>query len=107
MNLKHLETFHYFCKFMSMSRAADHLNVTQPAVSQQIRSFQTECGIQLFYREAHEYKLTETGEALFLLSKSIFSRVEQAEELLDKARQDHIGSIENRDYQGLCQHCHA
>ena len=87
MNLKHLETFHYFCKFMSMSRAADHLNVTQPAVSQQIRSFQTECGIQLFYREAHEYKLTETGEALFLLSKSIFSRVEQAEELLAKARQ--------------------
>jgi DNA-binding transcriptional LysR family regulator len=87
MNLKHLETFHYFCKFMSMSRAADHLNVTQPAVSQQIRSFQTECGIQLFYREAHVYKLTETGEALFLLSKSIFSRVEQAEELLAKARQ--------------------
>ena len=87
MNLKHLETFHYFCKFMSMSRAADHLNVTQPAVSQQIRSFQTECGIQLFYREAHEYKLTETGEALFLLSKSILSRVDQAEELLSKARQ--------------------
>ena len=82
-----METFHYFCKFMSMSRAADQLNVTQPAVSQQIRSFQTECGIQLFYREAHEYKLTETGEALFLLSKSILSRVDQAEELLSKARQ--------------------
>lgn len=88
MNLKHLETFHYFCKFMSMSRAADHLNVTQPAVSQQIRSFQTECGVQLFYRQAHEYKLTDAGEQLFLLSKSIFARVEQAEGLLEKARKD-------------------
>jgi len=87
MNLKHLETFHYFCKFMSVSRAAEHLNVTQPAVSQQLKSFQAECGIQLFYREAHEYKLTETGEAVFLLSKSIVSRVGQAEELLAKARQ--------------------
>jgi DNA-binding transcriptional LysR family regulator len=86
MNLKHLETFYYFCKFMSMSRAAECLNVTQPAVSQQIRGFQSECGVQLFYRQAHEYKLTETGEALFLLSKSILSRVEQAEELLEKAR---------------------
>jgi DNA-binding transcriptional LysR family regulator len=86
MNLKHLETFHYFCKFMSMSRAAERLNVSQPAVSQQIRSFQSECGVQLFYRQAHEYKLTETGEALFLLSKSVISRVEQAEGLLEKAR---------------------
>jgi DNA-binding transcriptional LysR family regulator len=40
---------------------------------------------QLFYRQP-EYKLTETGEALFLLSKSIFSRVEQAEGLLEKGR---------------------
>ena len=86
MNLKHLETFHYFCKFMSMSRAAERLNVTQPAVTQQLRSFQSECGVQLFYRQAHEYKLTETGEALFLLSKSVISRVEQAEGLLEKAR---------------------
>ena len=85
MNLKHLETFHYFCKFMSMSRAAEHLNMTQPAVSQQLRSFQTECGVQLFYRQAHEYRLTEAGEQLFLLSKRIFSRVGQAEGLLEKA----------------------
>lgn len=88
MNLKHLETFHYFCRFMSMSRAADHLNVTQPAVTQQLRSFQSECGVQLFYRQAHEYKLTDAGEQLFLLSKSIFSRIEQAEGLLEKARKD-------------------
>ncbi|MGO9567176.1 MAG: LysR family transcriptional regulator [Desulfomonilaceae bacterium] len=86
MNLKHLETFHYFCKFMSMSRAADHLHITQPAVSQQLGSFQTECGVPLFYRQAHEYRLTDAGEQLFLLSKSIVSRVGQAEGLLEKAR---------------------
>ncbi len=86
MNLKHLETFHYFCKFMNMSRAAEYLHITQPAVSQQLQSFQTECGVPLFYRQAHEYRLTEAGEQLFLLSKSIFSRVEQAEGLLEKAR---------------------
>src|SRR5271157_858600 len=86
MNLKHLETFHYFCKFRNMSRAAEHLHITQPAVWQQLESFQTECGVPLFYRQAHEYRLTEAGEQLFLLSKSIFSRVEQAEGLLEKAR---------------------
>lgn len=86
MNLNHLETFHYFCKFLSMSRAADHLHISQPAVSQQLRAFQAECGVQLFYRDAQTYKLTDTGEAMFLLSKRIFARVDQIEGILEKAR---------------------
>ena len=90
MNLKHLETFHYFCRFMSMSGAAESLNVTQPAVSQQLRSFQAECGVQLFYRQAHEYVLTEAGDQLFLLSKSIFSRIEQAEGLSRESAKGHF-----------------
>ncbi len=86
MNLKHLETFYHFCRFMNVSKAADQLNVTQPAVSQQLRAFQDECGVQLLYRHSGEYRLTEAGEALFLLSKRIFSRVGQIENLLHMAR---------------------
>ena len=86
MNLKHLETFHYFCQFMSMSQAAQQLNVTQPAVSQQLRSFEAECGTKLFYREANQYKLTEAGETIFLVTKPIFIRVDQINALLEKTR---------------------
>lgn len=86
MNLKHLETFHHFCRFSSMTQAADHLNISQPAVSQQLKSFEEECGVKLFFREANRYKLTDVGESLFLLSKVIFSRVDQMETLLEKAR---------------------
>ena len=93
MNLKHLETFYHFCRFMTMSRAADHLNVSQPAVSQQLSLFQAEAGVKLFYREANEYKLTDTGEALFLLSKRIFSRIGQIEDLLEDARKSHTQTL--------------
>lgn len=86
MNLRHLETFHTFCQCMSMTRAAILLNVSQPAVSQQLRSFEEECGVKLFYREDNRYNLTETGEALFLVSKRIFARVSQLDTLLDQAR---------------------
>jgi LysR family transcriptional regulator, putative pyruvate carboxylase regulator len=89
MNLKHLETFHYFCRLGSMSQTADHLSVSQPAVSQQLRGFEAECGVKLFYREGNQYKLTDVGESLFLLTKRIFCRVEQMEGLLDKARRTH------------------
>ncbi|HMK34517.1 MAG TPA: LysR family transcriptional regulator [Desulfomonilaceae bacterium] len=87
MNLNHVETFHYFCMFMNMSRTAEHLHISQPAVSQQLRNFQLECGVPLFYREAQTYKLTETGEAMFLLSKRIFLRIDQMEEMLAKTRE--------------------
>ncbi len=85
MNLKHLETFHHFCRFMSVSRAAEFLHVTQPAVSQQLSLFQSECGATLFYREGNDFRLTETGEEVFLLTKRIFSRVNQIESLLERA----------------------
>lgn len=93
MNLNHLETFHHFCRFMNMSRAAEHLHITQPAVSQQLRAFQAECGVQLFYREAKQYKLTSTGEDLFLLSKRIFLRIEQMEEMLARQREADAGML--------------
>jgi LysR family transcriptional regulator, putative pyruvate carboxylase regulator len=86
MNLKHLETFYYFCQSLSMSRAADQLSVSQPAVSQQLRNFEAECGVKLFYRDANQFKLTAMGETLALLNKRIFSRVAQMDEMLEKAR---------------------
>jgi len=93
MNLKHLETFHFFCKFRSMSRTADWLNVTQPAVSQQLSAFQAECGVKLFYRQAGEYRLTETGEEIYLISQRILSRVAQIEDLLEKTRNVDLGRL--------------
>jgi len=86
VNLKHLETFHHFCEFMSMTRAAQHLNVTQPAISQQLRNFEAECGVKLFYREHNQYILTPAGEEVALLNKRIFSRVAQIEALFEKVR---------------------
>lgn len=86
MNLKHLETFYYFCRSLSMSRTADQLSISQPAVSQQLRNFEAECGVKLFYREANQFKLTAMGETIALLAQRIFSRVAQIDELLEKAR---------------------
>lgn len=101
MNLKHLETFHLFCKFRSMSQTAEFLHVTQPAVSQQLRGFEEACGVRLFFREGNQYKLTEVGESLWLLSKVIFSRVDQIHALLTNARKPSSGILRigtSKDY---------
>ncbi|MGZ3649466.1 MAG: LysR family transcriptional regulator, partial [Syntrophales bacterium] len=86
MNLKQLETLHHFCRFKNISRTAEYLHVTQPAVSQQLSAFESQVGVKLFCREANEYRLTVTGEALFLLCKHIFLRLGQIEDVLEEAR---------------------
>jgi DNA-binding transcriptional LysR family regulator len=86
MNLKQLEIFHHFCLSGSMSRTAAHLSVSQPAISQQLHGFEEDCGVKLFYRDGTTYRLTDTGEAIFLLTKRIFSRVSQISFLLEQAQ---------------------
>ncbi len=86
MNLRHLEVFHHFCQLGSMSRAADRLGISQPAVSQQLHRLEEDCGVKLFFREGSIYRLTETGESIFLLTRRIFCRVNQIESLVEQAR---------------------
>ena len=69
-----------------MSQTAEFLHISQPAVSQQLRNFEETCGVNLFYRDGTQYNLTETGESLWLLSKVIFSRVDQIHALLANER---------------------
>lgn len=86
MNLKHLELFHHFCQLGSMSRTAAHMRISQPAVSQRLHVFEEDCGVKLFYRDGASYRLTETGETIFLLTKRIFYRVSQIKSLVENAQ---------------------
>jgi DNA-binding transcriptional LysR family regulator len=89
MNLKHLEVFHHFCYFGSMSKTAYHLKTSQPAVSQRLHSLEEDCGVKLFYRDGSVYKLTEVGESVYLLTKRIFSRVAQIQGLIEREQKKH------------------
>jgi DNA-binding transcriptional LysR family regulator len=93
INLKHLETFYHFCRFLSMTRAAETMNVSQSAISQQIQLFQEECAVKLFYREGNQYRLTDVGESIFLLSKVIFARLAQIEDMLEESRRPTSGML--------------
>ena len=43
-----LETFLALCQTMHYGRAAELLNLSQPAVSKHIKALETEYGVQLF-----------------------------------------------------------
>lgn len=63
----------------SFSAAADALNFTQSAVSQQIAALEREAGTKLVERNARGVRLTEAGEALVRHADVILARLADAE----------------------------
>ena len=53
------------------------LNVTQPSVSQAIKTFEKHCGSPLFARDNRGVQLTEAGRQLYDEVRTSFSRMEQ------------------------------
>ena len=61
MNTTQLECFMAVSNFLNFSRAAEHLRITQPAVSHQINTLEDELGVKLFRRTSKSVRLTEEG----------------------------------------------
>ena len=68
MNLRHIKAFRAVMKTGSVTRAAELLHLSQPAVSKLIASFEEEAGYQLFVRKRS--RLIATEEAIFLLHEA-------------------------------------
>lgn len=64
MEFRHLEAFVSAAERESFTRAADHMNLTQSAVSQLIRRLEEDIGEPLFVRDGRAVRLTRTGAEL-------------------------------------------
>src|ERR1700755_2888241 len=88
-SLNGLRAFEAAARLLSFTRAAQELNVTQTAISHQIRRLEEELGIRLFDR--HTRTLTLTGEAQAFLPaiRAAFADLQRATDRLrrsDRAR---------------------
>ena len=62
VNLNHLRTFVVVAELGTVSKAAEALRVTQPAVSRRINEFERQLGFKLFERCGRRLQLTAQGE---------------------------------------------
>lgn len=65
MEIRVLRTFVVVARERSITKAAQVLHVTQPALSRQLKNLETELGEQLFVRGHREISLTNAGKYLF------------------------------------------
>ena len=75
MNLRNLRTFIAIADAGGVHRAVPRLNLTQPALSRQIRALETELGVPLFDRIGRRFKLTSEGEDLLRRGRRLLAEV--------------------------------
>lgn len=68
-----LRAFHAVARELSVSRAADALNVTQPAVTLHLQALEEQYGLTLFNRGKSGVTLTRDGEELYKLTQRMFA----------------------------------
>ena len=73
MELRHLRYFSAVAESSNMSKASSLVNITQPALSRQIKDLEDELGVALFSRHSSGMKLTEGGQVFLRSSKKILA----------------------------------
>lgn len=82
MNLHHLYVFCAVSKWKSFGKAANDINISQPAVSQQVKLLEDSLNKKLLERKGRNVSLTNYGELLFEYGVRIFHLVEEAQNSL-------------------------
>jgi DNA-binding transcriptional LysR family regulator len=93
MNLNQLRIFYESARQHSFTRAAEHLCVSQPAVSSQIKQLEAITRLRLFTRVGGRTYLTEAGQMLFDYAQKIFQLENEAEQVLDRIRKVQTGTL--------------
>ena len=73
VNYQHLRAFHAIASAASVSRAARHLSLAQPTLSQQLKALEDRHRVVLFEDRKPPLRLTPAGRELFALTQRLFA----------------------------------
>ena len=93
VNLTHLMAFQAVARHGSVSRAAQELHLSQPAVSKQLAGLEQELSVRLFSRTPKAMRLTEAGAVLLSYSERLFALENEAERAMEEVRGSRRGTL--------------
>nr|WP_193365740.1 LysR family transcriptional regulator [Herbaspirillum sp. CF444] len=93
LELRHLKTLQALKEAGNLLRAASLLNVTQSALSHQIKQLEDHHGTQLFERKSVPVRFTPAGDRLLRLADEVLPRIADAERDLARLQQGEAGQL--------------
>jgi LysR family transcriptional regulator for metE and metH len=101
LELRHLRTIRAIAREGGLARAAAVLNITQSALSHQVRGLEDQAGVELVERGTRPMRLSAAGQRLLRLAERVLPEVEAMEEEFVALRSGKTGRLH------IAIECHA
>lgn len=101
IEFRHLKSIRAIHEAGGLARAADTLNITQSALSHQIKGLEDQAGVELFIRRTKPMKLSAAGLRLLRLAEQVLPQVEALEDEFSGLRAGRSGRLH------IAIECHA
>lgn len=92
--LRQLDTFLEVARELSISRTAENLHVTQPAVSMQMRQLEEAAGMPLYEQTGRKIRLTDAGQDFQQYAMGAVAQLKQLEDAMAERRGLKKGRVE-------------
>ncbi|MEO1732358.1 MAG: LysR family transcriptional regulator [Pseudomonadota bacterium] len=101
IEFRHLRTIKAIHEAGGLARAADQLNITQSALSHQIKGLEDQAGVELFIRRSKPLRLSAAGMRLLRLADQVLPQVEALQAEFSSLRDGSSGRLH------IAIECHA
>lgn len=102
LELRHLRSLRAIHEHGGLARAADTLNLTQSALSHQIKALEEQAGVELFLRRTKPLRLSAAGMRLLRTAEQVLPMIEAAEAEFRAVEQGRAGRLH---VAMECHHC--
>ncbi|MEP4198865.1 MAG: LysR family transcriptional regulator [Aliishimia sp.] len=101
LEFRHLRTIKAIHESGGLARAAEVMNITQSALSHQIKGLEDQAGVELFVRRSKPLKLSAAGKRLLRLANQVLPQVEALLDEFSGLRSGNVGRLH------IAIECHA
>lgn len=101
IELRHLRSIRAIHEAGGLARAAEMMNMTQSALSHQIKGLEEQAGVELFARRSKPLRLSAAGQRLLRLAQKVLPEIDALDAEFTALRQGKAGRLH------IAMECHA
>lgn len=94
INLNQLRVFCQVAESKTLTKAAEKLFISQPAVTAQMKRFEDYCNLKLFKKRGSKIYLTEEGKTLHEYARKVFEHERRVEDVIEDMRKLKRGCLQ-------------